>query len=165
MSSISAYEEPGILESNSIDLYSIDVELSLFGKSYHTNRDKDWNETNLGAGIGLALSKEKDDAWQMVISGGSYDDSYNEQATYFLVGPRVTTGDKFGFHGTAGLFVGYLNGSDNKGAAIVPVVSVGYDWLDLCITADPFEKDATYADGRVTSKMVAVFVKMRLFTF
>ena len=56
--------------------------------------------------------------------------------------------------------VGHVSGSGIHGAAIVPVISAGYGRFDICVTGDPFEKDA--ADK---SKVVACFIKFRAFEF
>ena len=140
----------------------IDVELDLFGVSYHTNRDYDFNESNYGVGVNLALSSPGYDHMYMVVSTGTYKDSYDEDAFFFMVGPRALIGYRNGFHATVGLQAGYLEGSGAKGIGAFPVLSVGYDWFDVCFTGQPVENDTGSAED---SRMFALFLKFRLFDF
>ena len=144
----------------------VSLELDLFGKSYHTNRNYDWNETNPGAGIGIAYADSENA--DLFASFGSYKDSYSKQAFYGYVGLRGVFGDRDGLHFTAAIAGGYLNGSGGNGPSIIPIISIGYYIADICAVADPFVNDSTkYSHGEktATSKMIAAFLKIRVFTF
>jgi hypothetical protein len=133
------------------------------GLSYHTNKSYDFNEENLGLGVSFTIgSNVPDDGLSavMVASVGFYKDSYNEQAKYFLAGPRGVIGHRDGFHVSGAVQVGYVDGSGLHGAGIIPFVSVGYDRFDLCVTGDPFSKDS-----EDKSKFVACFLKIRVLDF
>jgi hypothetical protein len=153
-----------IIPTTTADL-NVGVELDVFGLSYHSNRDYDFNEVNPGLGISLVAEPKDDSPWHfsMVASFGSYKDSYRDQSTYFLVGPRLTLGHQNSFHVTAAVQAGWVSGSGKNGQAIVPFASIGYDWLDIGITGDPVgmgDKNAEYY-----SKVVAGFLKFRVLDF
>lgn len=146
-------------------------EVYAFGKSYHSNREIDWNETNLGAGLGLAY--HYDSNTDLTFVGGGYKDSYGDQATFALVGARVVGGDRNGAHVTFGLNGGYFKGSDFHGFGIMPVLSVGYDWLDVCVTGSPPGTGGSKNTGSrdpqdnygAASGFIGVFLKIRVVTF
>lgn len=151
-----------------------DAEIYAFGKSYHSNRSIDWNETNLGAGLGLAY--HYDSKTDVTFVAGSYQDSYNERAQFALLGARFVAGDRDGAHATFGMSGGYFKGSDFHGVGIMPVVSVGYDWLDLCVTGCPpgigganNNKNTGSRDPQenhgAASGFIGLFLKIRLVTF
>jgi hypothetical protein len=154
------------------------VEVYGMGASYHSNRDVDWNETNYGLGIGLA-AREPGSTVEAVWMAGTYRDSFNEQAYLVQAGIRKTFGDFDGLHGTLGATIGYLKGSGNKGASFIPMVSVGYDWLDLCMVyvpsgvsgegttgVDEATTSSDPKDNRFTDTAVVAFlVKIRLCEF
>jgi hypothetical protein len=138
------------------------LELDIMGLSYHAKRSVGFNETNPGAGLSLTVgTHEPSDtiSADMVASFGAYKDSYSERSEYLIAGPRLTLGARNGLHVTAACLLGYVSGSGVKGAAIVPIVSVGYSRADLCITGDPFER------GAMTSRVIACFLKIRLLDF
>ena len=93
-------------------------------------------------------------------SMGTYIDSYSEHAKFLLAGPRCVIGASDGFHTSVGVFIGFLHGSGSNGFGAMPVVSIGYDWFDVCITGSPKEKG-----HQDSSTMIAAFLKFRLFTF
>jgi hypothetical protein len=155
------------------------VEVYGLGASYHSNRDVDWNEANYGLGIGLA-AREPGSTVEAVWMAGTYRDSFNEQAYLAQAGIRKTFGDFDGLHGTLGATIGYLKGSGNKGGAFIPMASVGYNRLDLCMIYVPsgalgegtagIEGEATTSrdpkDNRFTATAVVAFlVKIRLCEF
>jgi len=159
-----------ILSIQASALDKTDLELTVFGLSYHTNRDYDYNEVNPGLGLNFVFSSKDDNFWHpsWVLSGGFYKDSYSDTATYLLVGPRLTLGYDDSFHVSGGFGAGYFNGSGNNGLGYIPVVTVGYDWFNVGITGDPFSKSETVdvGDKRVAyTKMVAVFLNFRVLTF
>jgi hypothetical protein len=67
----------------------------------------------------------------------------------------------------------YFKGSGFIGIGVMPYVSVGYDWFDVCVMAlpsmgkgveDPNSRDPQ--DNRsASSSVVAVFLKFRIWTF
>jgi hypothetical protein len=161
-----------ILSIQASALDKTDLELSVFGLSYHTNRDYDYNEVNPGLGLNLTFSslEKQNQNWYLswVLSGGFYKDSYSDTATYLLVGPRLTLGYDDSFHVSGGFGVGYFEGSGNTGIGYIPVVTVGYDWFNVGITGDPFSRSETVdvGDKRVAyTKMVAVFLNLKVLTF
>jgi hypothetical protein len=151
---------------------TVAVEVYGFGLSYHSTRDMDWNETNYGLGIGLA-AREPGSTVEAIAVAATYRDSFNEQAYLLQGGIRKTFGDFDGLHASLSGTIGILNGSGNKGAAFIPVASVGYDWLDLCVTYIPSYKQVGMEydspDPKETrlaeTSVVAIFVKIRLCEF
>lgn len=147
---------------------NVDLEVSLFGLSYHSNTDYDWNQVNQGAGLGVVIGSNGDKL-RFVLCGGTYKDSFNKQAIYVLGGLRCMLGDDHGFHHGINILTGFLNGSNTNGATFLPVYTVGYDWFDFCVTADPFNKDRnnTNRDGEVVpeSKTIACFINLRVCRF
>lgn len=144
----------------------LSLELDVFGLSYHSNRNYDFNEKNPGLGVSVVFSSDTPDpGWHfsMVASAGTYRDSYNEQAEYFLIGPRFTLGYENSFHASLAMQAGYLDGSGKNGQAIIPFVTVGYDRINVGITGDPF--GVGDENSQDTSKMVAVFLKFRVLDF
>lgn len=136
------------------------LELDLMGLSYHTNRNYDFNEVNPGIGLSFTLGSDVVDDGNsavLVASFGTYKNSYDGQANYFLVGPRGTLGYREHFHVSGAIQAGYIIGFNQNGSVIVPVLSVGYNRFDLCITGNPFEKDE---DNE--SKFIACFLKIRV---
>jgi hypothetical protein len=140
------------------------VELDVMGLSYHTKNSYDFNEENPGLGVSFTIGTNVPDdglSAVMVASVGYYKDSYNEQAKYFLAGPRGVIGHRDGFHVSGAIQVGYVSGSGLHGGAIIPFLSVGYDRFDLCITGDPIGQ----GDTEETSKFIACFLKIRVLDF
>ncbi len=142
----------------------VDLELDIFGVSYHSNRTYGFNETNYGVGFNAAMSSPTNDHFYMVVSTGTYKDSYDKDAFFFMVGPRAMIGYRNGLHATASVQGGYLRGSGAKGQGILPIVSFGYDRVDVCVTGTPFSEDNN-SNSADNSNMVAVFLKFRVFEF
>lgn len=143
------------LSASTAELHN-QLEADIFGTSYHFNRSKDWNETNPGVGVGLILTKQKEDPGfhaSFTIQTGVYKDSYNDTAFFLVAGPRLTLGQEDSLHACAELGLGYVHGSGNNGTAIIPTISAGYDRCSLCVTADP------------TGGAVAAFLRFRLMDF
>lgn len=148
------------------------LEAFIFGKSYHFNRTVPWHETNPGVAVGLAHATEAGD---LLVTVGGYRDSYGEQAKFALLGIRGYLGDRHALHVTGGLSLGYYQGSGNHGTGLIPIVSIGYNRVDLCVTGDWLSRNsnenAQYrADGSidphsVDSSSVAVFLKVRVYDF
>jgi hypothetical protein len=143
------------------------LELDVFGLSYHTNRDYDYNEVNPGLGVSAVFSSNE--CLSMVASAGSYKDSFSDQAVYFLVGPRLTIGAEDSFHASVSVQAGYLNGSGKQGLAGIPFITLGYDWFNVGITGDVFSRSETVQVSKneavAYTKMVAVFLKFRVLDF
>lgn len=150
-----------------MDPTKMQLEVDIFGLSYHTNRNYDFNETNTGLGLSLVMqSKKKPAPWfnvAMVGSVGTYEDSYYDQAFYALCGPRAILGYDDSFHASVAIQAGFLKGSDVDGAIAVPFVTVGYDRYSLGITGDPVGRKGD--DTENSSKMIAVFLKIRVLDF
>lgn len=149
-----------------------DLELYGFGKSYHTNRDVNWNEKNYGLGLGVA--ENLDSNFYVTAMIGSYKDSYNEYAKMALIGFRGMLGNPSEFHTIVGVSAGYYDGSSNKGFGIVPYIGFGYDWVDVCVTASPSKENNTAVcsysndpqDNRnVSSGVICAFLKLRIMKF
>jgi hypothetical protein len=148
----------------------VDGEVFVFGKSYHSNRSIDYNETNPGVALGIAY--HDDEHLDVTLAGGQYKDSYREHARFALAGIRYVWGDRDGAHATAGFSLGYFKGSDFHGVGFLPVVSVGYDWIDMCVTGDPAfggnsnngSRDPQENRG-ATGGFIAAFLKFRVATF
>jgi len=137
-------------------------ELYVFGLSYHTNRDYDYNEQNPGLGYAVEFFTPNPNrivsaGWTAAI--GTYKDSYDEQAYFVGFGPRITWGQRDNWHTTAGLLLSYLDGSGNKGFAAIPIISIDYDHVGLGITGVPMRGNTEDA-----SEVVAVFLKFTLAT-
>ncbi len=145
----------------------ISPEIFIFGKSYHSNRDVDWNETNPGLGLGLSGTVSKN--FDMAIMAGAYKDSYGETAKFAVAGPRYYFyGDRDAFNMNVGLHIGYLHGSGINGVMAIPVIGIGYDRVTLCFTGvinnnsentgsrDPKKNRGT------ESSVIAGFIKIRL---
>lgn len=139
------------------------LEVDMFGLSYHTNRNYDFNETNPGLGLSFVISSPDKSSWfnvGMAFSVGTYEDSYKDQAKYLLIGPRLTIGYEDSFHVSFSGQAGYLDGSGSNGTIVVPFVTVGYDWISLGVTGDPIGRKS--ADSGDTSKMIGAFLKFRV---
>lgn len=150
----------------------VDAELYVFGKSYHTNRMVHWHEFNPGLGIGIA--DHLNDYFDFVACTGFYQDSFGEGANFIQAGIRGILGNREGLHTSLTITMGPYNGSNNNGFMLVPVVAIGYDWIDLCITGDPTQAnnsqlqknpDGTYDKKTVPTRFIAGFLKFRILTF
>jgi hypothetical protein len=148
------------------------LELDVFGLSYHTNRDYDFNEKNPGLGLSaifMEVGPETGYDLSLAMSTGIYKDSYSKQALYFLAGPRVTLGYDDSFHASISVQAGYLDGSGKNGLAAIPFVTIGYDWFNVGITGELFSKSETVqvSENKAVAytKMVAVFLKFKILDF
>lgn len=149
-----------------------DTEVFVFGKSYHTNRSVDWNENNQGAAVGLAY--HYDLATDITFVTGGYKDSYGDVAKFSMVGARYILGDRYDWHASVNASIGYFKGSGWNLIGAMPVVSVGYDWFDLCFTGLPpsfngdhnnsGSRDPRHNHGESTG-FIGVFARFRVLTF
>lgn len=146
------------------------VEIDAMGLSDHSNHYAHYNQVNPGLGVDMAFEVNPKDHAEIVVSMGRYKDSYSSQADYIVVGPRwLLFGDYNTFHATFAAAVGMYNGSGNKGIAVVPCVSIGWKWIDLCAigTYDKDNNGVPNQDGSVNknncaSSMIGVFLKFRV---
>ncbi len=145
------------------------LEASAFGISHHTNRNFNWNEENWGAGLGIRTTLQGPLEWRL--SGACYRDSMNKTAIAIVTGPGCVVGDRTGIHAGLELNIGYLDGSGFRGVGAIPVLSVGYGPVDLCMTASPARgastKAATGPDDleHGDSGMVGLFARVTLWTW
>jgi len=142
-------------------------ELYVFGLSYHTNRDYDYNEQNPGLGYGIELYDPRPNKFisaSWFAAMGTYKDSYSEQAYFIGVGPRLTFGQRDDFHTTFSLLVSYLDGSGKQGPVAIPILSLDYKYVGIGITGDPTAETSGNTD-EPGSNMIAVFLKFTLVNF
>ncbi|RXZ42525.1 hypothetical protein [Crenobacter cavernae] len=111
-----------------------DVSALVFGASHHGACDSsrfscDFNQSN--PGLGLEWSPGETDWGRWLVRGGTYHDSYREQA-YFLAGgwrkEWTLVGD---LKAGVGLLAGYLHGSGVDGFGVLPMASVQFKRLAL----------------------------------
>lgn len=151
-----------VLSLHAVAVDRVDLELDVFGLSYHQDRDFGYNERNPGLGLTLVMGDRGDDFLSLIVSGGTYKDSYRDQAAFLVAGVRAMVGSKDSFHASLSVQGGYFDGSGFDGLGALPVFSVGYDRYDLCVTGNPFEtKDGDQGSSRV----VAFFLKVRVLEF
>jgi hypothetical protein len=144
------------------------IDFLVFGKSHHSNREAGYNENNPGIGLGIAFTG--DELFNVLIETGVYKDSYNKTGKFCMAGLQFVGGDREGFHVSPGLLMGYLEGSNIKGVGIMPIIAIGYDRFDLCITGDPtgssnetvHNPNGTVNLSKSSSMMVAVFLKFSI---
>ncbi len=143
----------------------ISLELDVFGLSYHTNREYNFNEVNPGIGLSLTVQNPENQLchFSAVTSAGTYKDSYRNQAVYALIGPRFTLGYDDSFHVSATVQAGYMQGSGQNGFAYVPFITMGYDWIDVGLTGNPFGNGKKEREDY--TKWGAVFLKFKLLDF
>jgi hypothetical protein len=148
------------------------LEAYIFGKSHHTNKEVGYRETNPGLGLGMAWSAMDD--VDIIATVGAYKDSYSDNARFAMLGFRLVAGDRDGVHGSLGVSAGHMKGSSFNGFGVLPVISIGYNMIDICATADWIgvepDRTAYYADGSINkyssvTKSVAFFAKITLLTF
>jgi hypothetical protein len=119
--------------SNSIEAYG-------FGTSIHSNKHISYNNKNWGGGLGFVHKIDRNPGEtdiDFTLVGGSYIDSYGESARFLMPGFRVNFGDRNAFHSSLGLNVGYFEGSGYPGVGVMPIASMGYSMVDLCVTGNP----------------------------
>lgn len=146
------------------------LELDLFGVSDHSNHNYDWKQENPGLGITFVQGMN---SWgDVLVSAGSYIDSFHDHAKYAVSGYRLISGDREGFHATLSLMAGIWNGSGHQGIVpVLPIISVGYDWFDICCTGS-YSKDVTPEKNQsgqyvspVLTSAIGIFLKIRVLTF
>ena len=151
-----------------------DVDVFLLGRSYHSNHNVDWNQNNLGAAVSVSHDLfHNNDA---ILTVGGYKDSCYKPARFALVGIRANWGDRDAFNWSLSASGGYYVGSGFHGYGVMPVASIGYKRVSLCVTGFP-DTSVTppTADGKPSrdpkdnphacSGFVAVFVGIRLASF
>jgi hypothetical protein len=153
-----------------VDEPKYDVDLYVFGASFHSfhSEIKPLNGFNPGVGLGFAYHMlEKTDA---TIAMGGYIDSFEHQAQFTMVGVRQVFWERKGFHATVGISGGYFQGSGFNGLGVVPTVSIGYNRVDVCFTGtfnQPVEMEKYYGktltdheEGKTA--VLGMFLKFRL---
>ena len=155
-----------LLISNTQAEETFDLDAYLFGKSYHTNRQVNYNEINPGLALGIG--------WQalpsidLIATTGVYKDSYYDIAKFAVLGFRfILIGKRNSLHVTLGASVAYIKGSTFNGLGVLPVISLGYNRIDLCFTGDP-----TGSDNHIgttpkssTTQSIAAFLKVNILKF
>lgn len=155
-----------LLILNSQAQETFDLNAYVFGKSYHTNRHVHFNETN--PGFALEIAAEENQYLDFIVTTGVYKDSYSDVARFAMGGARLFfLGSREKFHTTLSVEAGYLKGSTINGLTIIPVMSIGYDRIDLCFTGDPTGSDNKTGPTAKTSTTasIAAFIKINLIKF
>lgn len=134
----------------------------VFGKSYHTNRDYDWNENNYGLGVGMTYDCKTIVKPSAIVA--TYRDSLNRKNTLAMVGPRIDFGWSSGFNGCIGASAGYFSTSCFNHTAGIVYAGIGYDRVNLMVTGYPKWVDMD-SNPNTSTGMVAVFLKIRVATF
>lgn len=141
-----------------------DGEMYIFGKSYHTNRKFEWNESNYGLGVGVSIRKDNQTNFEGFIAGGSYNDSYDNTAIFCVAGPRYTIGERDRFHTSLSVGVGPYIGSKYNTIGAIGFVDFGYDRVSVCITGIPNVHNNNDNEN-MHSAMIATFLKIRIKEF
>jgi hypothetical protein len=136
------------------------AELYVYGKSYHSNREYGFNETNPGLGLGFYSRGDISSNWFMTGQASVYYDSYRNYAKTITVGPRYVLGDVNNWHVDGTLQVGVIKtGIDNKQLIgfLLPSVSIGYDRYNVHLIYLPEN-----GSGIDKSSVAAAFLRIRL---
>lgn len=143
------------------------ADIDLFGLSDHSNHSVIYRQWN--PGLGLTLGRIVDDNVDWTVATGTYLDSYNCHARYAMTGPRVVLGERMGWHIDLVAEVGYLYGSHKNGGTIIPVVQLGYDRANLCITGSRGASTHTYNPNHdpnfASTSAIALFMELELVRF
>ncbi len=106
------------------------------GISYHFDRSKNYNETNLGPG--LEYDFDQIGGWVPFVAGGTFRDSNNQDSNYFAGGGKYRIpispdwGNLYVDVGLTGVVMTRKSYKDNKPFPIAgPFVSVGNDYIAL----------------------------------
>ena len=150
----------------SAEMPPVSLEATVYGISYHTNREVDWNEVNQGVGLTLVVPFEVTGKGDSVITSiGTFLDSDSYQSKYALIGLRHTFWNAEEWHMNASVSAGYFDGAGQHGFGIIPIVSVGYNMVDICFTGGiDIPVTAPNVSSTKTS-LIAAFLQLRLLTF
>jgi hypothetical protein len=100
-------------------------ELYLYGASYHTNRNLNFNEVNPGVGIGHYWEKKN---WlDLTIQATVYRNSYSEWTAIATGGPRFILGERDKLNFFASVNVGYMWTVGYFNISAMPCAGVSYD--------------------------------------
>ena len=106
------------------------------GISYHFDRSKNYNETNLGPG--LEYDFEQSGNWVPFIAGGTFRDSNNQDSNYLAAGGKYRIplspdwGQLYIDIGLTGVLMTRYDYRNNKPFPLAgPFVSVGNDYVAL----------------------------------
>jgi hypothetical protein len=140
------------------------VEAYVYGLSYHTNRDYDFNELNYGLGLGF-YTRPEDCPVYLAGQFSMYRDSFSNPATVFTVGPRWVLGNENKFHTDLSIQVGMIKTGPDKSLPpyniIMPTVSFGYDRYNVHFVYIPeMGKSDPVTDP--ASDVYAMFLRIRL---
>lgn len=140
------------------------VEAYVYGLSYHTNRDYDFNELNYGLGLGFYTKPETSSVYA-TCQFSMYRDSFGNPAKVITVGPRWVFGDENKFHTDLSIQVGAIKTGPNKERSfisfIAPTVSVGYDRYNVHFLFIP-ETGGVGSEPEPESDVFAMFLRIRL---
>lgn len=141
----------------------VSVDLYAFGASYHSNRKVDYNELNPGLGIGLTWYKSS--GMEPFVATGTYHDSYGEDALFAMGGFRRRFGNIQETHGSVGVAMGYFDGSGKKGIVGMPILSIGYNRFELCVTGSYRDNEYNEDIKKSNTSVIATFLRIRLKEF
>ena len=141
------------------------TELYVYGMSYHSNREYDFNETNPGLGLGFYSREDASSNWYMTGQASVYYDSYSNYAKTVTAGPRYVFGDKDKWHVDGTLQIGFIKtGVENKQLhqCLLPSVSVGYSRYNVHVIYIPKGEDSDPSEKDDSSSVIAAFLRIRL---
>lgn len=155
------------------DVGQTDIEVFGFGKSYHTNREVDYNETNPGLALGLAYHYDKNT--DLTLAGGFYKDSFYDHATFAMFGARAfVLGDRNSAYSAVGVYGGHIDGSGFHGLGFMPTLIFGYDKISIGLIGMPPSSNQTrHKEGSTAAKdnrtapggFIGAYLKITVFTF
>jgi hypothetical protein len=135
------------------------TDIYVFGASYHTNTSYAYNGENYGVGAGLSYK-------YLTLIGGAYEDSFGKQAYFLMPGVRYTFGSQDSLHSSLGFNAGLFKGSGFDGFGFMPMATLGYSRVDLCVTGLPNLTDNHPGEDDprqgASTGMVGLFVKLRI---
>ncbi|MDH5572280.1 MAG: hypothetical protein OEY89_10975 [Gammaproteobacteria bacterium] len=110
--------------------------LAINGLSYHFDRTKNYNETNLG--YGLEFDIPLDDTWIGFVAGGTFRDSNNQDSNYLATGGKYRiplSSDRDGLYldlGLGGMFMTRYDYHNNNPFFVAgPFLSMGNKYMAL----------------------------------
>jgi hypothetical protein len=143
------------------------LDLDVFGVSDHSNHAIIYRQVNPGLGLTLGRIVDENVDWTLAV--GTYLDSYDVHARYAMIGPRFVLGERMGWHIDLVAEVGYLYGSHKNGGTMIPVVQVGYDRVNLCVTGSRGADTRTYNPAHnpnfASTSAIALFAELEVLRF
>ena len=139
------------------------AEVYVYGLSYHTNREYDFNEVNYGLGLGFYTRPEGCPVY-LAGQASMYRDSFDNPATVITVGPRWVFGNEDKFHTDLSIQLGMIKTGRDKELPpqqiIMPTVSFGYDRYNVHFVYIP--ETGELEPGEPASDVYAMFLRIRL---